>query len=138
MKPELTPELKERFFALYWGQEVFCWPGVFDQKISGSTFAGGIDIEDFLFLRPISSITDEEAIEVAKIGHLGSSYTEESTIYHGKVLLNDYINSSRCNLRGYDWMNIQDYLRSIAIALPFMGHSVESLVEAGWIKLVEQ
>lgn len=138
MKTELTPELKERFFAQYWGQKVyknreFDFPSAYGRVTIPSH---GLGHGDYLSLRQASNLTDEEAIEVAKIG--GVSYQlESSMVHHGRILLREYIDSSRCNVRGSDWMVIQDYLRSIGVCLPFMGHSVDTLVAAGWVKLIE-
>lgn len=134
MKAELTDELKERFFAQYWGQKVMELPYLVMREVDGFYLQVIARHNKPLHLRPLDQITDKEAIEVAKIG--GVRYQlDSSMITHGRLLLSEYINSSRCNVRGCDWMFIVDYLRYIGVAIPFMGISVEDLVSAGWIKL---
>jgi hypothetical protein len=86
----------------------------------------------FLFLRPIAQITDEEAIEVAKMGGYRISFTMPPNDIR-KLLMENVPNDTRWTTLG---SHTVDYLRSIGIALPFMGHSVQELCDAGWIKLI--
>lgn len=116
----LTNELKAKFFALYWGQDVM---------VKSMSFA-------YLLLKPLSAITDEDAIEVAIIAG-NSSYTDDRRAYNGRLLLQEFLRR-QCNVYGEDWLKLFDYLRSRGYALPYMGISVEQQVEAGWIKLIEK
>lgn len=66
---EISIEIKAKVFAQYWGQTILQTPGV-----NGLFEVNGIDLEDSsvfphckLKLKPLSSITDEDAIEVAKL-----------------------------------------------------------------------
>lgn len=129
---ELQQE-KARFFAQYWGQEIGVVESVFEETISNliidqKTFE---DI-DYLELKTLSSISDEDAIEVARIynksingGPFPRWFTDEDYISCGK----SYI------MRKEITIDVFDYLRYKRYALPFDGRSVEELVELGWIKL---
>lgn len=163
MKAELTQELKERFFAQYFWQNIMWFDG--DEEEMGvfivSQHAKGESIEHaYLALRPLDQITDEEAIEVSKAS-LGASVSlgitgvrrfnhpsgpKMSTITvlfdreELEVLINlgsGYLSiSSGSRKYGiFDPFHYVQKLLSFGIALPFCGHSVEDLVSAGWIKL---
>ena len=155
MKPELTPSLKERFFAQYWGQKV--------KRINGDSelFTAGVlrigVAISHLLLRPLSSITDDEAIEVAKMVTSGETYLEIGR-YANKIqiALTDSINRYE-KVQVAIWVEtgnvtvfhgtrqvgpwnmpcIYQFLYSIGFAIPFMDYSVEELVAAGWVRLVE-
>ena len=138
MKAELTPELKERFFAQYWGQNVIqkenterlstvC--GVTQQLMECS--------ERWLLLRPILSITDEEAIEINSILHPNQFADKQIIIVWITMLIKAGKGTISVFGRALS-LELSDYLRSIGVALPFMGHSVEDLAKAGWIRLTEQ
>jgi hypothetical protein len=132
MKAELTPILKARLFALYWGQPVV-------ERLTEDPFwKDRLDVvdwymvetlnESFLKLRQISQLSDDEAIEVAKI--VWPKHTQLHTPEEGRW----YVLKERAT-HPNDYLSLCDYLRSIGIALPFMGHSVEELVNVGWVKL---
>ena len=134
-KLELTPELKERFFAQYWGQKVLhvndesemnylfeVDKGTFQLNLSGC----------YLVLRELPAITPEESIDLTLL-----SFPEISELQNekkGVELLWNTLNSIRDSS---NWLSTWDYLRCKGFALPFMGHSVEELVNAGWIKLIQ-
>lgn len=65
MKLENTLANKAKFFALYWGQLILFSDGVRFPNI----LKFGIETNEYLELTPLSQITDEDAIEVAKIVH---------------------------------------------------------------------
>lgn len=116
---ENTIENKEQFFAQYWGQimidhngSVNIWNGLFDLR--------GCCLE----LTPLSSITDEDAVYIAKIEFGNIDY---QTKWEGfNISNNDFSSLS---------LESTDYLRSKGYALPYMGIEVETLVKWGWIKL---
>lgn len=64
-----TIENKSRFFALYWGQQILCWSSsTSSHKFTMVSYQNyPIRQRDFLELKPLSQITDEDAIEVAKL-----------------------------------------------------------------------
>lgn len=110
---ENTLENKAKFFAQYWGQEVlttFFGSGFYIDRdlypISSGSF--------FLVLKPLSSITDEDAGE--------SGYDNAKSMLSDNYLVNSPY--------------VFDYLRSRGYALPWMGLSVEQLIEYGWVKLI--
>lgn len=127
-------ENKAMFFAQYWNYEY-----VGSDKYSHimpdtwSDFPKWIE-DQYLILKPLSSISDEDALDIAMImyGHL------EPDLYHypnmGRFFLDNFSNK---NSVYYPILSTQavDYLRSKGYALPYMGLSVDQLVEYGWIKL---
>lgn len=109
MKTQNTLENKARFFAQYWGQYVLYFSSDFLRKIDNLTL-DSVENDDFLELKPLSHITDEDAI------NLGYGYAS-----HLKSNLDRNI----------------DQLRNLGFAVPWMDLSVEDLVEYGWVKLKE-
>ena len=159
MKTENTLENKAKFFAQYWGQHVLYFTSDFLRKIDNLTL-DSIENDDYLELKPLSQISDEDAINVAKLvspmlfegrGKNGGHYIDKSETWwysvkhNGKTLMVDI------DLDGYifEYDEVEeykrpshsligtDYLRSKAYALPYMDLSLEDLVEYGWIKLKE-
>lgn len=152
---QITPEIKARVFALYWGQKVFTFPennGWEPQKV-GVSYMDGYGIKNrCLLLKPLSSITDEDAIEVAKLvtGNkewlgevhytaLGSSVTlvKPDTTVNVTINISDDGDIWDSRLHHTDALSGHDYLRSKGYALPALGYSVEELVELGVFKLKE-
>lgn len=158
---ENTLENKAKFFALYWGQKVVKYNDIFEDA-THVDFVDFIDMKDksFLILKPLSSISDEDAIEVAKIMtfHDGKGLIIERK-KHGEIEMYDRYNDephflntlffvpdpfeifSRDDNRNwfqYDAeriLEVTDFLRSRGYALPWMGLSVEELVNRGWVIL---
>ena len=157
MKLENTLENKAKFFAQYWGQHVLYFSSDFLRKIDNLTL-DSIENDDYLELKHISQISDEDAINVAKLvspmlfegrGKNGGHYIDKSETWwysvkhNGKTLMVDI------DLDGYifEYDEVEeykrpsrsligtDYLRSKGYALPWMDLSVEDLVEYGWVKL---
>lgn len=136
MKAELNYSLRLRFFGQYLNScdcgdhgEDFRAP--WDSR-SMSSLLEAEQEQAFLYLRSIDQITEEESIDVSRI-----NWPDPNDPYHSNSKMATLMIESRlfvCN----DWAlssRTVDYLRSIGVAIPFMGHSVEELVEAGWIKL---
>jgi hypothetical protein len=123
---ELTNELKAKFFALYWEQEVLYY-GASMQVVCEISFPKYFEITDYhLTLKPLSSITDEDAIEVAKISNIPNEWAFYKKAYQSGYYCTDMIT-----------LDVADYLRSKGYILPFMNISVEEMIEAGWVKLIE-
>jgi hypothetical protein len=85
-----------------------------------------VSFNSWLELRSIDSLTNEERYDLCNIAdmflvdHLEAALIEWDGIY--KI--------------GFDKAcAVIDYLRSIGIALPYLGHSVEELVQLGIVKL---
>lgn len=123
-----TIENKAKFFAQYLGQEV-----LFD-GIGGLEFVSINSMYEcfvekrknaWLDLTPLQDITDDDAIDVAKMLNVEFS---KSWI----------VNSFTYSMWSHSTLNTvkaTDYLRSKGYALPFIGLSVNDLVEYGWLKL---
>lgn len=139
---ENTLENKAKFFAQYWGQEIMKSnnDGWEIKKVDhNSIYPLYEEDEDFLILKPLSSITDEDAIEVGnllfpfisgKIIRVEINSVDELTLNikaHRKTGYNE----------DYKAINVPcaDYLRSKGYCLPWMGLSCEALIEYGWVKI---
>lgn len=124
-----TIENKAKFFAQYWWQEVFVLKEQ-NYRITKSRFnAETFSQKPFISLKPLSSISDEDAIEVSTIW--GSDVKSKITggIIVSRILSADSSGEMR-NVCG-----VIDFLRSRGYALPWMGVSVEQQIEWGWVKL---
>lgn len=143
-----TIENKAKFFALYWSQEVVK-DGLNNSEKCSVQFAlsESIYIEGYLELTTLSQISDEDAIEVAKI--LGNAENGSSiewdcggesfdfigdycgTVYYdGEIDYNENEQVSLLILQAYD------YLRSKGYALPYMSLSIEKLIEFGGLNKI--
>ena len=125
MKTENTLENKARFFAQYWGQHVLYFSSDFLRKIDNLTL-DSIENDDFLELKPLSQISDEDAIEISKFYPSFGSDIRNAV----KELFQEW-NVLELSIE------TGDFLRSKGYALPYMDLSVEDLIEYGWIKLKE-
>lgn len=164
---ENTLENKAKFFAQYWGQNVLTRPKSDNKKwilgeevsIHSALSKSGYDYQYFLELKPLSSITDDDAYQVARIvspmlfegnGENGGHFIDKSEpLWHSikhkkKVMMVDidfdgYVFEYRDDEEGYTRPSYSlagaDYLRSKGYAMPYMRLSVEKLQEYGWIKL---
>ena len=113
--------VKCRFFAQYWGTKTLYVGGVGLVEIG----KGGWNLKHpdfFLQLKPLSKITDEDAISMYR----GLERNYESA----NQFLEDYKSI------GFLEQSEVDFLRSKGYAVPFMGHSVDDLVKIGWVQLV--
>lgn len=148
---ENTLENKSKFFALYLSQHVVKW-----HKRNSHTPAylhfSLLDVKninkEYLELKPLSSISDEDAIEVARLCGLANACIREST--EDRLGLYDDTYILRINYNGYIYLlksgslyhqmtlRCYDFLRSKGYALPWMGLSVEEQVNRGWVKLKEE
>lgn len=116
-------EHKKAFFALYFGQDVF-----FDNmnfKVEGidvlrDSWIQGIHAE----LRPLSDISDEDAIELSNLLDISVSVGDI------REALIQVIGRSDIDFP----IKVIDILRSKGYAIPFMGYSIGQLIEAGWVK----
>jgi len=129
---ENTLDNKSKFLAQYWGQKVL--------SISGREYLYINNIVDdpnlhvlSLRLKPLSSITDEDAIDVVKIHGVVNSaqygyITEFSPIEKIKIFIKSI---------NYWRSDIADYIRSKGYALLYLDLSVEQQIEYGWVKLTE-
>jgi len=147
-------ENKARFFAMYWGRE-FIYSNDFGRYkgvVGDFHFNDNIKQKAVISLKALSSITDEDAYgtgilincwsnkergmeffqsDEMKPIHIsgGTNFAHCIGKEYGPYLSHPFANSTTDILAAYD------FLRSKGYALPFMGVSVEELVERGWIKL---
>ncbi len=128
---ENTLENRLKFYSTYIGSDIIIDSGCFQSegkneiiktKLVSIHLRGSIECDGwipeinhtYLQLKPLSSITDEDL---------------NKTNYGCKEMI----------LEKGIWLDITnaDILKSLGYALPWMGLSVEALVEYGWIKLKE-
>lgn len=143
---ENTIENKKKFMSLYVGQPVYSrdrYPGGENFKMC-SFFRD--DVEDtHVLLKPLSMICDEDAVSVAKMNtsiNWDTGRKEEvwkntfghTIVSNGLGLVDKYGQTIVTKL---EYLNLEqiDFLRSKGYALPYMGASVETMIEWGWIKL---
>lgn len=171
---ENTLENKEKFFAQYWGQPCSGIVGLKNKLIGVEIPLNNIG---WLELKPLSSITDEDLIHVARLAHQMETKTfkverksdifyctsepDKVGIYYFISMMPKYatvcstmnflknkedkfesftVNIGKINqssARPIPYIIIVDYLRSKGYALPYMGLSVEKLIEYGWVKIKE-
>jgi len=140
---ENTLENKAKFFAQYWGQKIVHTGSGKSMRGLGKEIAMCYENADkfqlvlfsnqrSLQLKPLSSITDEDATEVVAIlktvGVLSSAMREPQ-----KFL--EPLKKGKGTIQLI--LPVADYLRSKGYALPYMGLSIETLCDYGWIKLQE-
>lgn len=123
-----TPENKAQFFALYWGQEIMRWhqwlkstkSSIIDFKIPMQSEVG-IDKGWYLELRSVKKMLEKDSDD------FNMAFTYDINQY-------GYTRSKE----RIDWKASHiDELRRRGYAVPWMGLSVEKLIEYGWIKLIE-
>lgn len=120
--------VKCRFFAQYFGVRVF--QNELNKQYNYVNYSYPLTIEkdfnkgiiEFLELKPLSKITDEDAISMYR----GLERNYESA----NQFLEDYKSI------GFLEQSEVDFLRSKGYAVPFMGYSVDELVKIGWVQLV--
>ena len=114
-------DVKCRFFAQYWGTKTMYVGGVGLVEVG----KGGWNLKHpdfFLQLKPLSKITNEDAISMYR----GLERNYESS----NQFLEDYKSI------GFLEQSEVDFLRSKGYAVPYMEYSVDELVKIGWVQLV--
>lgn len=126
MKAEINNENKEKFFAQYWGQNLLSSDMHGD---GGTVYSLTMKTDSLngksLKLKSITEISEEEGLEIVKSG-LTIEFFEKGWRTKDTLIFFDYK------------IHMVDYLRAIGYAMPWMGLSVDEMVEAGWIKLQEK
>lgn len=146
---------KAAFFAQYWGQSVIVSEtnGHANKryKVESSEMHDHFFLHEcYLELTPLSEITDEDAIEVAKILH-GRDCVPEICYNDGEqITLSPYGRSAygwneiNINTKGFlsydraDSLKViqaYDLLRRNGYLIPYAGHTTDQLLEMGWAKL---
>lgn len=130
MKTEINLENKAKFFAQYLGQDIL--HGRYGVNGNLVDLIANKDTGDkyWLELKPLSLITDEDAIEVVKIlqgiGITSTAMREPKEYCLNAIGKTLYLTSP-----------VVDYLRSKGYALPWMDLSVDEMIDAGWIRISE-
>lgn len=139
---ENTLDNKAKFFAQYWDNQTE------QNSHDGGYYPSNVDAIELskdwidsstLILKKISLITDDDAIEVAQ---LAISFKEAKVITTkdcgNKLVMDEHsvfnqfcINSETVLTNVF----VYQLLASKGYALPYMGLSVETLVEYGWVKI---
>lgn len=127
-------ENKAKFFAQYWGQRVGNFigsTGLF--TISQLYLKKSVVKQSWLELKPISSITDEELVKIAKFYE---STAHNVKLAYGQIVF-DFIYGDQGASGAIEISDgyCLDWLRSNGFATEWIGLSVENLVSFGWIKL---
>ena len=131
----ITNEERARIFAAYWGAEVF-YEYNYDGKHQSTSSVLSVlmdndDAKGQLLLKDLSQISDEDAIEVAKIigckqcGKDGISELIPHLLY---VMRNGDL------IKGEVMVKVIDYLRSNSYNLGFGKYSAQDLIDAGIVK----
>lgn len=147
----LQMAVRSRFFAQYWGTKTLYVGGVGKVELGN----GGWNLKHpyfFLQLKPLSKITDEDAIEIVKIIdsksnkfiNVNYSFAEKKELPYIKSVISDKgrfdINDTFCFIidkKVIDFsLNIFDFLRSRGYVIPFMEYSVDDLISFGWVQLL--
>lgn len=106
---------KAKFFAQYWGQIVYKeWSFEDSVKVNGKT--SGV-----LHLKNMAEICNEDAIEVCVLLKPTVKWDSDNKMHA--------IHFSEWHIKAHQLLVSKGY------ALPFMGISVNQLIEYGWIKL---
>lgn len=149
MKTQNTLENKAKFFAQYFGQHVLYFSSDFLRKIDNLTL-DSVENDDYLELKPLSQITDEDVIQGIMITY-NKTYEDLGEILevkHYNTFSSITTIGIGCNFKTsrsiHHWNGTRkigsveaDYFRSKGYALPYMDLSVKDLVEYGWVKLKE-
>lgn len=145
-----TLQNKAKFFAKYWGQDIFHWKypeyATKDNYIQQvGEFIGKYSQCGYLELTPLSQISDEDAIEVAKIYQsnirgislLGIGGVSKEEILKAGLEFCKRINGNYWNnyVNVFQMLWAFDFLRSKGYALPYNGITVDEQIEFGWVKL---
>lgn len=165
MKIEINDENKAKFFAVHLGNELIVpeipendtYPFFYNEKglilcgiLNNSIIVNRIaeqkrDMfgQTVLLLKSILLITDKDAEFLSKLenNNMYVRWTKEQILNRGrniskwlfKELENDYCNDI---FSTKNFINAVDYLRLEGYALPWMGLSIEEIVEANWVKII--
>ncbi len=142
----ITNEIKARVFAQYMPNTILI--NGEESNFVSINRSGRINRSEHnpdacqLILKPLSAITDEDAIRCSKYSgwdlEITSDSSRQSCIDCGKRVAGEYQrNYSKACINGTEWLQIYQYLQSKGYALPYMEYSVEDLVKAGIYKLEE-
>ena len=138
----MNDKVKAIFFAQYLYQNVVC-SYAYNSPIPLNHIQQGTD--EYLLLRSINDLTDEEKIILANIYNPKIEFTDTQKVEFAGAILRDITYDLGAGSLIYSSIfEFKDYLRSIGIALPFTflndqnqpeTYSVEKLISLGWLTI---
>jgi len=138
---ENTLENKSKFFAYYYGQEVLTVGNAICDNTEEYWIEKSLQHTQYLVLKPLSSITDEDAIDCLKLFGL-TEFKDLNEDNNKKDLFDIFSGQDMSAVTPNEYhptvyLQLYDMLRLKGYSLPYIGLSVEKQMEYGWIKLVE-
>ena len=142
---ENTIENKKKLFAQYFGQRV--WRYFHTNGEQNLLYVDGLTMENkshfgftgVLELKPLAAITEEDAIEVAKMVKSWDDELDMLPVHDVYEWMNEILSNNSVTVAdyvtGFQASQLSDYLRSKGYALPWNGISIEQQIEWGWIKI---
>jgi len=114
---QTSNRVKAQFFALYLGQEVMS-DGVFDKlEVNAYSFTNSVLEKNYLLLRSIGSLMDEEVRIIAKI--TGIDTDSEYSVQYSRREIANFVNDETYHFRFSIIDKIAAYLRSIGVLIDF-------------------
>jgi hypothetical protein len=136
----MTQLEKMQFFALYWGQKV-----LYNDRLEGKNKVNHATLDlrhaehdDYLLLKPLSSITDEHALQFG--------YTQTPASFWGEPIDQTpsmcfcaELSSDGIDFENVNWMEFTmiDKLRAMGYAVGWKEYGVQDLIKEGIVKLQE-
>jgi len=148
--------LKEVFFAQYWGQKVlnvFLNNGEYE-LINLKEKVYPYNQEDHLLLKSVKDISNKDAYGVGIKVNCWSWVERRMDFFEDDEMKDTHIASGRNFAHSigteYGWgmshpfadnvtdiLSAYDFLRSKGYCLPFMGLSIDKLIDLGWVKIIK-
>lgn len=142
---EINNKNKVSFFALYWGGNLVC-----THRETSITFGAYGTVNELtlseqyqdnfkkscLQLKPLSQISDEDLLKCYHLHSSSIGYDYTMDFAPVDEMVNHWMEHGGNKDIQKNSLTV-DYLRSKGHALPWMGLSVEEMVNVGWIKLIE-
>lgn len=155
MKIENTPENKAAFYGQYIGSDLDAIPLNGSSKLTVSNFASVVRHSNVaVSLKPLSEITEEEAMEIAlalwphseevgvllleaRIDFKNRTHNSDFTLWFDGEIIPDPDEEGEYpdGFGPLFVLFVYDFLRSRGFAIPWWDLSVDDLVEYGWVRL---
>lgn len=131
-------ELKNRFFAQYWGQQICGYDSSKNDFVRVSTLLRSFEKTDTwcLFLKPLSKITDEDANELqyTLVNVIGiDGLIKENSIELVRELVSNY---EKADCLGMLPSSFTDKARKLGYAIDWDRFKVSQLIANRWVKLI--
>lgn len=135
---ETSLEEKAKFFALYWGQRVLrfdTWTKNAESKEVGSFISDLYNDKCFIELKPLSSISDEDAEYCIGKTECSMRKNDPNSCDYGMSPSSIFVNSMIGDSSYHIGRREADYLRSKGYAIKWIDKTVKDQVSDGWVKL---